>query len=831
VDSFNQLPVFQEFAKIEKKWNECSHLILKSPTGSGKSLMLPYLLKKSNLVRGKIFVMQPRRIAARMLARQLATMIHCSVGEEVGYQVRFDKQYCHSTNIIYATDGIILQKLLRSDEFDDVDVLILDEFHERTVQGDLCLALALNIWKKRRNFRLVVTSATLNLVSLEQYLPDSGALELSGRSFPVEILHQSVSPQFPMWKSVVEAIPSLLNKMDGDILIFMDGAYEISKVVNAILSSQWSRGIEVRALYGELTPEKQDLALAKSERRKIIVSTNIAETSLTISGIKIVIDTGKAKKMRYDHTRGVNALLSEPISKSSADQRAGRAGRIAPGVALRLWSEKEHQSRIEFDVPEIQCVDLSEIYLNLSGADLKLERINLLEPIAEESLSGAKSKLRQLGAISDEDVLTDHGKEMSQLPVHPSWANALLIAKRQEVVPAVSLLLAMLDGRSIVQADKLIDFFPMRNPRSDIYCLLLAFEEGARRAFSIQDCKKIGLHAGRCQEAERLARTLSNMVGVPFQIDIPSYDKLAQSLLACFYHQVARLVSDGRSIYEDCAGRRLHLSRNSVLRNEKFILPLQVLEKKISGRMVLEMEWVSGIDECWLRQELGSKVVHSNEITFDLTSRKVVNRQTESWENLVLSVSEQEEERVDVKAKVFARSIMKGDLKLKNWNAKVDHFLQRRGFLASKFPELGILDMDDETRSLFFEELCQQGASWREIKNLEIYEALVRSYSEDENKLLDQAAPVFIDLKNGRRASVIDYSQKNEACLKAFIQDLYDIKAHPTIVFDRYPLILEIMAPNRRIVHRTSDITCFWQGAYPMVRKELAGRYPKHEWR
>jgi ATP-dependent helicase HrpB len=831
VEPFNQLPVFQEFAKIEKKWNECSHLILKSPTGSGKSLILPYLLKQSNLVGGKIFVMQPRRIAARMLAQQLAKMIHGSVGEEVGYQVRFDKQYGQSTNIIYATDGIIMQKLLRSDEFNDVEVLIIDEFHERTVQGDLCLALALNIWKKRSNFRVVVTSATLNIESLEQYIPDSCALELSGRSFPVEIFHKSVSPQFPMWKSVVEVIPSLLNKMDGDILIFMDGAYEISKAVNAILSSQWSRGIEVRALYGELTPEKQDLALAKSERRKIIVSTNIAETSLTISGIKIVIDSGKAKKMRYDQVRGVNALLSEPISKSSADQRAGRAGRIAPGVALRLWSEKEHQSRIEFDVPEIQCVDLSEIYLNLAGVGLKLEKINLLEPIAKESLTGAKSKLRQLGAMTDEDTLTDHGKEMSQLPVHPHWANALLIAKRQDVVPVVSLLLALMDGRSIVQTDTLSDFFPMRTPRSDVYCLLLAFEEAARRDFAIADCKRIGIHAGRCREAERLARTLSNMVGVSFQINIPNYDKLAHSLLACFSYQVARLVSDGRSIYEDFAGRRLHLSRNSVLKNEKFVLPLQVIEKKIGGRVVLEMEWASGLDECWLREELGSKVVKSNEIAFDLTSRKVVNRQTESWGNLILSVSEKEEERVDLKAKVFARSIMKGELKLKKWNAKVDHFLQRRGFIATQFPEFGITEMDDETRSLFFEDLCQQGSSWREIKNLEVYEALVRSFSEEENKLLDQTAPESIDLGNGRRPSLIDYSQKKEACMRAFLQDLYDIKVHPTIVFNKYPLVLEIMAPNRRIVHRTSDITRFWQGSYPMVRKELAGRYPKHEWR
>ena len=270
MELIKNLPVFQEFEKIKQKWDEKSHLILKSPTGSGKSIALPYLLKTLGLVSGKILVAQPRRIAARLLAKQLAVMANWQEGQQVGYQVRFEKKYCEKTEIIYATDGIVLNKLLDYETLGDVEVLILDEFHERSAQLDLCLALALKLWEnKKRKLRLVVTSATLDTAKLARHIPDSAWVELSDRSYPVEVEYRTPKKDYPAWKSVVEVMPTLLQKMDGDILVFMDGAYEISHAVNSILSSTWSRGLEVRPLYGDLSPEKQDLALSNTEKEKL----------------------------------------------------------------------------------------------------------------------------------------------------------------------------------------------------------------------------------------------------------------------------------------------------------------------------------------------------------------------------------------------------------------------------------------------------------------------------------------------------------------------------------------------------------------------------------
>ncbi len=832
MEIIKNLPIYQQFEKIERIWNQCSHLILKSPTGSGKSLALPYLLWSKNLVSGKILVVQPRRIAARMLAKHCAKLAGWTLGKEVGYQVRFDKQYGDQTNIIYATDGVVLNKLLRNGEIDEFEVLIIDEFHERSAQIDLCLALALNFWKsKKPNFRVIVTSATLNEESLAKYLPSAKCIEFFGRSFPVEIEHRSLPIQVPVWKSVVEIMPSLLNKMHGDILVFMDGAYEISKTVNAILSSQWSRGIDVRPLYGDLSEEKQDLALQANEKRKIIVSTNIAETSLTIEGIKIVIDTGKAKKMRYDNARGVNALLSEAISKSSADQRAGRAGRTEPGFCLRLWSKSDHEIRPDFDIPEILHIDLSEIYLNLLGGGLKLEQINLIDAISLDSMNEARFKLKNLGALDEKENLTEHGLKMSRLPVHPVWAHALLIAKERNIVPAIALVLAMLEGRSVVRTVELSDFFPMRNPRSDIYCLLLAYEAGARTNFSLKECKKLGINVGRCYEAERLARALCEMVGISFRLDLPNYENLANALLKSFSQNIAYLVSDARRIYEDSLGRRLHLSKHSVIAKEKFVLPLQIVEKKIQGRLILEMEWVSGLDESWIRKALGAQIVKSKSTVFDLDSRKVLNKEIEAFGKIILSLSEEEEIRTEIKAPAYAKALMCGDLKLKNWNTQVDKFLNRISFLASQFPELGMLEMDEETKYLFLEQLCLSGSSWKEIKNLDVYGPLLNCYSEEQRELLDKAAPESFDLGAGKSPYILDYSDKKEVILRAYLQDLYEVKSHPTIVFGKYSVIVEILAPNRRPVQRTSNLLSFWQGTYPLVRKDLAGRYPKHEWR
>ena len=832
MEKLKNLPVFQDFTKIRQKWKKHDHLILKSPTGSGKSIALPYLLKSTGLVQGKVLVIQPRRIAARLLAKQVAKLFNWELGHEVGYQVRFDKTYTDKTQIIYATDGIVLNKLLGESELDDVDVLILDEFHERSAQLDLCLALAKKYFQSRKKkVKLVVTSATLDRSSLVDYIPDAAFLELSGRSFPVEVEYKKSDQNLPVWRQVVGIIPGLLRKMDGDLLIFMDGVYEISRTIDLILSSSWSSGLDVYPLYGNLPFEKQDMAILPAKKRKIIVSTNIAETSLTIEGVKIVLDTGKAKKMSFDNLRGINALLSEPISKSSADQRSGRAGRLAPGFCLRLWSEAEHDRRMEYDSPEIGRIDLSEIYLNLAAKGIAIEQIDLLSPVSEQSVSAAKERLKSLEAINDDNELTAHGHEMSLLPMHPNWAHALLVAKKHNLVPTISLVLALLEGRPIIQSEVLEDFFPMRNPRSDIYCTLLAFEEGQRRGFSVEDCKKIGLHSARCKEAKMLTQQFCKMVGVMYSLEIPPYEILAKLLIQCFPQKVVQLVSGGRNIYQDCLGRNMHLSKHSVVKNEKYLISLQVIEKKLKGRVVLEMNGANGIDESWVRQNLGRKIKESSEIIWDANSKKVVKRTKELWKNLVFSVSETEEVSIQEKSKAYSKAFIRGDFKLKNWNAQVEKFLNRQSFLSKNFIHLGIREMDFDTKKLFLEQLFQDAGSWKEIKNTEVYKPLLNCYSQEEIALINEAAPEFFDLGMGKRPYNLDYASPNEVVLRAVLQDLYDIPNHPTIVFGEYPLIVEILAPNRRPVQRTTNLISFWEGSYINVRKDLMGRYPKHEWR
>ncbi|MGA1100204.1 MAG: ATP-dependent helicase C-terminal domain-containing protein [Opitutales bacterium] len=831
MESIKNLPVFKEFQSIRDAWAKHRHLVLKSPTGSGKSIALPFLLAESGLVGGRILVSQPRRIAARTLAKQVAHLANWTMGQEVGYEVRFEKQSSPRTQILYATDGIVLNKLLSRNGLENLEVLILDEFHERSAHIDLCLTQAIRLCESYPKLRIIVTSATLDLGKVTNFIPHSVPLELTGKSFPVEIEHKAIPSQNTIWKSVSDLLPKLLNKFDGDVLIFMDGAYEITKTIQAILGCPWSNGIEVRPLFGDLSVEKQDLALQRSKNRKIIVSTNIAETSLTIEGITVVIDTGKAKKMRFDSKRGINVLLSEPISKSSADQRAGRAGRLKPGYCLRLWSKSVHDNRPDFDSPEISYIDLSEIYLNLRSADIKLENIKLLDPISQEAISDAQEKLQSLGALNRHFDLTPHGEQMSNLPIHPTWAHALLIAKENDAVPVIALLLAILDGRSFVQSGNLVDFYQMRKPRSDIYCLLLAFEEAKRRNFSVFECRKVGINGARCQEIAKVAQMLCNLVGHSFNLVLNQYEFLAKALLQCFPNQVAYLVSNGQKIYQDFYGRKLHLSHQSVVGTEKFVLASQILEKKVKGRITLEMESVSGLDESWIREFFSTKIIHKEETFLDLSTRRVVKRSTEGWGGFVLSISETEEVGQDEKTKAYAEALQRGDLKLKNWNAQVETFLDRKSFLASKYPEYEVSRFDEDTKFLFYQELCVKASTWREIKNLEIYQPLLECFSSEELKLLDEAVPATIDLKMGRRPFPLDYSSKNEVVLRVVLQDLYDVLEHPSIVFGKYPLVLEILAPSRRPVQRTSNLLNFWKTSYPVVRKDLAGRYPKHEWR
>jgi ATP-dependent helicase HrpB len=841
MDGLRDLPLVEQFEEIQKAWDNCRHLAIRSPTGSGKSIGLPTLLLQKKMVEGQIFVVQPRRIAARLLARRVAALLGCEVGSEVGYQVRFDKKYSDQTKIVYLTDGILLNKLLSDPTLSRVGLVIFDEFHERSLQIDLALALSKKLaFSQRPSLRLIVTSATLRLSAAKDYLQDCASIELKARTYPVEIEHRMPSINEPIWKQIALQLKKIIRERQGNVLIFMDGAFEISKTVREIQTATWSSGLEVRALFGDMSVTEQDLTLAHSSKRKVIVSTNIAETSLTIEGVEVVIDTGKAKKASYDQTRKVDVLLSSPISKSSAEQRAGRAGRTAPGYCLRMWTLGEHERRELFELPEIQRMDLAELYLKLRSVDICPKALNWFEKPPEASLEVARATLVKIGALSEEeDRITDLGSEVSRLGLHPRLGASLVEGKQRDCLPAVALTFAMLENRPPL-AGKITPANAGDQPwlsganfdeDSDLLVFLKAYEYAKHVRFAKEACMSAGIHALRCREAEQIAVQTCLQVGlVEFDFQFPDYDEYLKIILGAYSENLCMLKSRGTMVYETFDGRRAHLPKHSSVGPSPWVLPLRIVEKMTKGSISLEMEFVSSVREDMIREFFASEISDKEEVLLDLDSRKVVRRKYTNLGELKFSFKDSFEVSDKEVSSAYAKAIHSGDLVLKKWDSKVEAFLARVDFLHTNFPEYGIEPLDEDSKGLIFEEICTGQRSWKSIRNQEVYPFVRDAFGEDQLKILEEAVPVEIDLGNGRKPYRISYGS-DHAQISATLQDLYDVSLHPCVNYGKYKLTVDILAPNGRSSQLTKDLPSFWEGSYPQVKKELAGRYPKHEWR
>ena len=844
MDELSDLPVFKAFNEIKCAFINSGNLVLQSPTGSGKSIGLPLLLLKENLVNGLILVVQPRRIAARLLARRVSEIIREKVGDTVGYQVRFEDQTSENTKIIYLTDGVLFRKILSDSILSRVGLVIFDEFHERSLQMDASLALLRDIQTiQRPSLKLIVTSATLSTEAIKQYLPHAKSIELSFRTYPVEIEYRTVQTGVSMWKQVTEVVKKCVTNYEGDILIFAPGVFEITKIIHEIQSLPWSKSLLVKPLYGEMKIEEQESALSKSALRKVIVSTNIAETSLTVEGVRIVIDTGIAKKSSFDPVRGVNVLLPCKISKSSADQRAGRAGRTSSGYCIRLWGEKEHKSREVEEKPAIKRLDLSEIYLNLSMLGKDIEQLIWLDDPSEQSLLLAKSSLCSIGALNTNYKITEKGRKICQFPLRPRLGMALLLAKELNCLPAFSLALALVEDRSpIIHREfnrQVLESFCSTisgkemgsTLKSDLSMLLAVWLYAKEEGFSADRCKYVGVHALRCREAEKLATRFCRIAGLnEFNFEFPRMRDFARLILVAFPDHLARIKSRGTQMYESVNGYHLHLNKFSEVNCPEWVISLNLVEKSIKGKVGLEMEFVTELDEQVIEKVLSFEVKEKEEVILDPETRKVVQRTYKQIGKIKYNVKERVTVCREDMQRAYSTELSNGNLKLKKWDSRVDHFLSRILFLNSNYPEYELTPFDDDAKTLLFDEICKDSSSWKEIRNREVLPALFKLYSEEEIKILDSATPSTISLNNGKNFHRIEYDGK-QAILRIKLQDLYDVKTHPSIVFDRHLITLHILAPNNRCVQITDKLNEFWEGSYLNVKKELAGRYPKHEWR
>jgi ATP-dependent helicase HrpB len=844
MDEIGELPIWKGFDKIKDAILSNSNLILKSPTGSGKSVGLPLILLKENLINGQILVVQPRRIAARFLANRVAKILQTKVGELVGYQVRFEDLTTTETKVIYLTDGVLFRKILTDPFLSRVGLVIFDEFHERSLQMDTSLALLRRLQEtKRPSLRLIVTSATLSSDGINQYLGKSKSIELFARNYPVEIEYRPVQRNEVLWKKVSAEVKKSMSKFEGHCLVFASGSYEISKIIREIHSSPWAKDFLIKPLYGDMRLEEQELALKPSGQRKIIVSTNIAETSLTIEGVRIVIDTGIAKKSSYDPIRGVNVLLPQLISKSAADQRAGRAGRTSSGYCIRLWGEKEHQGRQEEEIPAIKCQDLSEIYLNLVNLGEDPDSLAWLQAPSNNSLDRAKDTLRSIGALTHTHEITDNGRKICQFPLRPRLAMALLMAKELGCLPAFALAMALMEDRSpIIHKDfnrNIVDSYLLQKYgtledeglNSDLKLLLGAWAYAKNEEFSVDRCKYVGIHAFRCREAERLAKRFCRIAGLQeFSFEIPKIKEFAEVLLVAFPDHLAVMKSRGTMMYESINGINLHLNKYSEVQKAQWVVALNLLEKPIKGKIGLEMEFVTEVKEEIIIKAFGQKILNGQEVILDQQTRKVIKRNYDQLGTIKYNIRESESATKEDIQHAYSNELKVGNLHLKNWNAEVENFLQRVCFITQNYPEYLIPEFNEDSKNLVYEEICANAKSWKEIRNREVLPIILRLYSRAEKDLLTQAIPQAISLRSDRRPYRVEYLGV-KATIRVSLQDLYEVKVHPKVVFDKHLVTMEILAPNSRCVQITNNLKEFWNGSYPDIKKELSGRYPKHEWR
>ena len=842
------LPIYELENDLVVALGEGGRVIVQAPTGSGKSTQLPQMLLAHGFAEtGEIVVLQPRRLATRMVARRVAEELHSPLGDVVGYQIRLDTKVSARTKIRFVTEGILLRQMVADPSLRGVAAIIFDEFHERHLYGDISLARAKQLQGTRRpDLKLVVMSATLDAGVLGDYLAPCKVLESRGRSFPVAIEYLPRRADFerePVWDVAAQECARLAGETAGDMLVFMPGGYEISRTVQALQNERGLRGFAVLPLHGELTAEQQDRAVERSERRKIIVSTNVAETSLTIDGVTVVVDAGLARVARFDAARGINTLLIEKVSIASADQRAGRAGRTAPGRCVRLWTEKEHAERPRQELPEVRRLDLAEVVLTLkaSGVD-DIATFPWLERPDARGLERAETLLADLGALAGKRrIITETGRRMLSFPVHPRYARMFLEAGERGCVRRVALMAALTQGRNFLLRGVSRDVEAARQSTlgdedgSDFFRLMRAWEYAAAQRFSLDACSRIGVHA---QGARQVGPLWEQFLGIAEKqgLDVGERgideDALRKCVLVGFPDQFAKRLDRGTLRCELVHGRRGVLARESVIQEATLLVAAEISEiEGRGGEVNVLLSMATAIEEAWLKELFPDDLVEEVGVLFDPEIRRVIARRERRFRDLVLeSKPTADEPPAGAAAALLAAEVTAGHIKLLAWDEKVEQWIVRVNRLAEWFPELEITPITEGDRATLIEQVCYGSYGARELKDKAVMPVLRDWLTAEQFAVLDDYLPEKLTMANGRRAR-LRYEVEGPPVLNARIQELYGIEKTFAVGHGRVPVKFEILAPNHRPIQVTEDLERFWRDMYPKVKAELSRRYPRHEWR
>ncbi|VGO22600.1 ATP-dependent helicase HrpB [Pontiella sulfatireligans] len=839
-----KLPIYGLRAELATALETENRLIIEAPTGSGKSTQVPQIVLDCGVAGpGEVVVLQPRRLAARLLAKRVAFERNEPLGGEVGYQVRMESHVSAKTQIRYVTEGILLRQFLSDPELRGVSAIIFDEFHERHIYGDITLARALRLQQTRPDLKIIVMSATLDAGPLRDYLVPCRELKSEGRMFPVEINYAPKRIDFrrrPMWEAAADAFEQAIESgAEGDVLVFMPGGYEISRTVEAIRARKCARAFTVMPLHGELSPRDQDAAVGECDKRKVVVATNVAETSITIDGIRIVIDAGLARIAKYDPNRGIDTLLVERISRASADQRTGRAGRTAPGTCHRLWTEQEHVARPMQELPEILRHDLAEVVLTLKAGGIDdVENFQWLEKPNPKSLAQTLTLLTDLGAIGHDGKLAAIGKKMVSFPMHPRYARMLLAGGQYECVRQACLIAALTQGRSILERNKGAATRGKRDDVlgedgiSDFMRLMHAWAFADKSRYSVDACRKLGVNAAAARQVKPLYERFMKIAekeGLKVNSREPYDEDLQKCILLAFSDQVAKRRDVGTLHCEVVHGRTGDLDRDSVVRDSSLVVAAEIRE--IEGRgLNVKLNLCTAVEEVWLDELFPDDMEDKIEAVFDPVLKRVVSKHWKSFRGLELHASMKQEVDLQQAAEIMAAEVLAGRLSLHKWDDQVERWIARVNCLAEGCPDYGIPAIDDEAREAMVQEICLGAVCKRDLKDRSVWKVVKSWLSAVQLDMIDKQAPERIKLPSGVNAKV-RYEPGQAPVVSATIQKLYGLEKVPTIGFGLIPVAVEALAPNQRPQQKTQDMKSFWENAYPMLKKELKGRYPKHEWR
>jgi ATP-dependent helicase HrpB len=842
-----ELPIYELEDRLIAAVRGPGRLIVQAPTGSGKSTQVPQMLLSHGLLgQGEVVVLQPRRLAARMLAKRVAEEVGTKLGDIVGYQIRLDSRVSKATRIRFVTEGILLRQMSFDPSLRGISAIVFDEFHERHLYGDISLARALQIQQSvRPDLKLVVMSATLDAALLKTYLAPCEVLTSQGRTFPVQVEYLPKPVDFehdPVWVVATRECERVAAQTQGDILVFMPGAYEISRTVQDVQGSHALRGFVCYPLHGELPPDQQDRAVARYDTRKIIVSTNVAETSLTIDGVTAVVDCGLARVARYDAHRGINTLLIEKISVASSDQRAGRAGRTAPGVCVRLWTEREHEKRTLQELPEVKRLDLAEVVLTLKAAGIDdIYNFPWLEKPEARALERAETLLEDLGALhGPQKTLTEVGRRMLKFPMHPRYARMFLAAQDYGCVRPVALMAALTQGRNFLlrNVDKRTqeareELFGEEH-ESDFFHLMRAWRYADKAGYNPDACRRLGIHV---QGVRQVGPLFEQFLGIAAAEGLDVAEKridgvaVRKCVLVGFSDHLARRLDQGTLRCELVHKRRGVLARESCIDQAKLFVAAEITEIESRGEVNVLLNLCTAIEEPWLKELFPEDFVDAGGVSYDETARRVLARKERRFRDLVLESKQTAEEPPEGEAAaLLAREVMAGRIVLTEWNEAVEQWIIRVNCLAKWWPELEVNPITDADRATLIEQICYGSYGARELKDKPVMPVLRDWLLAEQLAVLDEYLPERLVMANGRKAR-LTYTKEGPPVLSARIQELYGVNSRFTLGHGRVPVKIEVLAPNQRPIQVTDDLSNFWREVYPKIKPELSRRYPRHEWR